>query len=70
LLLKLSHFFDFVEIYDVACFHVVQVLDAFTTKDRRVLAAVEMFDPLLVLMAEVWLEVCLIIFIVFIDFRS
>ena len=48
----------------------MQVLDTFTTKDRGVLTAVEMFDPLLVLVAEVWLEVCLVIFIVFIDFRS
>lgn len=70
LLLQLSHLFDFVKIYNVASLHVVEILDALTTEDGRVLAAVKVFDSLLMLMTEVGLQISLIIFVIFVNFSS
>ena len=53
LLLKFAHLFNLIEIDYKAGIQIVQVLDALTAEDRGVLAAVEVLDALLVLLAHV-----------------
>lgn len=52
-LLQLSHFLDFVKVDDEAGVQVVQVLDALSAEDGRVLTAVKVLDSLVVILAHV-----------------
>ena len=45
----------------------MQVLDALTAEDARVLTAVEVLDSLVVLLAEIGLDFCLVIFVVLVN---
>ena len=67
LLLKLAHLLDFLKIDNIACFHVVQVFDALTAEDRGVLTTVKMFNTLLMFLTEIGFQVCLVVFVVFIN---
>ena len=69
LLLKFAHLLDLVEIYNEASVEIVEVLDAFTTENRRVLAAIEMLDTLLVLQAHIGGEVPLVCLVVLVHIR-
>jgi len=53
LLLQLAHLLDFVQINDKAGIHVVQILYAFAAKNRGMLTAVKVLNPLLVFLAHV-----------------
>lgn len=53
LLLKLTHLFDLIKIYNIASFKIVQVLNAFTTENRRMFTAIEMLDSLLMRLTEI-----------------
>ena len=52
LFMQLSHFLDFVEINDEALFICVLVLDALSAKDSLVIGAIEVLDPVRVLLAQ------------------
>ena len=41
----------------------MQILDALATKDTRMLATVEMLDPMIVLLAKVWLQLSSILLV-------
>ena len=69
LLLKLSHFLNLVQIYNEASVEIVEVLDAFTTENRRVLAAIEVLDTLFVLQAHVRCKVPLVCLVVLVHIR-
>ena len=47
----------------------MEILDAFTTENRRVLAAIEMLDTLLVLQAHVRSKIPLVCFVVLVHIR-
>ena len=53
LLLKLTHLFDLIKIYNIASFKIVQVFNAFTTENRRMFTAIEMLDSLLMRLTEI-----------------
>lgn len=52
-LLKFPHLFDFVQVYNKALVHVVQLSDALSAEDGWVLGAVEVFNSLVVDCAQV-----------------
>jgi len=56
-LLEFTHFFDFIQVHYKALLHVVELANTFSAKDRRVLRAVEVLDALVVLLAQVRLNV-------------
>ena len=62
-LLQGAHLFNLIQVDYKTGIHVVQVFDAFTTEDAWVLTAKEMFDALVVIMAEVRLQFTSILFI-------
>ena len=53
LLLKLTHLFDLIKIYNIASFKIVQILNAFTTENRRMFTAIEMLDSLFMCLTEI-----------------
>lgn len=55
--LKLAHFLNFVKVNYKALLQVVQLPDALTAEDAGVLTAVEVLDALVVLLAQVRLNV-------------
>ena len=69
LLLQLAHLFDFIEVDDEASLKIVKIFDAFAAKNGRVLAAVEVLDALLVLLAHVGCKVTLVSFVVLVHIR-
>ena len=54
--LEFPHFLDFIQVYDKTLVHVVKLANALTTKDRRMLRAVEVFDSLIMGLAQVYLD--------------
>ena len=56
LLLELSHPLDFIKIDHEAFFVTVELLDALTAKNRKVIAAVEVSDSLRVLLTELFIQ--------------
>ena len=69
LLLQFSHFLNLVQVYNEASVEIVEIFDAFTTENRRVLAAIEVLDTLLVLQAHVRCKVPLVCLIVLVHIR-
>lgn len=69
LLLQFSHFLNLVQIHNEASVEIVEVLDAFTTENRRVLAAIEVLDTLFVLQAHVRCKVPLVRLVVLVHIR-
>lgn len=55
--LKLAHLLDFVKVDDEALLQVVELPDALSAKDGGMLGAIEVLDPLVVLLAQVGLDV-------------
>jgi hypothetical protein len=54
--LKFPHFLDFIQVDDKTLVHVVKLANALTTKDRRMLRTVEVFDSLIMGLAQVYLD--------------
>jgi hypothetical protein len=69
LLLEFTHLLNLVQVDHIAGVQVVQVLDALSAEDGRVLAAIEVLDALVVLVAQVWFELPLIRLVVLVDLR-
>ena len=51
--MQLTHLFDLVQVDNETGVEVVQVFDALSTENGGVLAAVEMLDPLVVILANI-----------------
>ena len=66
-LLQSPHLFYLVEIHHEARLHIVQVLDALSTEYARMLAAVEVLYPLVMVMAKVWLQLSRVLLIFKLD---
>ena len=62
-LLQSPHLLNLVKIHHEARLHIVQVLDALSTEYARMFAAVEVLYPLIMVMAEVRLQLSRILFI-------
>ena len=55
-LLECPHLFNLVQIHHETRLHIVQVFYALSTKDTRMLTAIEVFYPLVMIMAKVRLQ--------------
>jgi len=63
-LLEGSRLFNLVEVNHKAVISVMQVLDTLATEDRRMVAAVEVLDPLVVHLTQVGFELLGVLFVV------
>jgi len=63
-LLHGSHLLDLVEVHDEAGVHVVQVFDALTAENARVLTAIEMSNSLVMIVAQIRLQIFNILLVV------